>query len=105
MKKDVLEKFKAGKLTCEETNLLLDGITYNQIAKSQRIIYRVNKKVYISVLKKEEHRPKSVLFQLKDIFNKEIKVCCNPEHKFSGWCPFTTFHSADSFCAESGGRG
>lgn len=23
----------------------------------------------------------------------------------SGWCPFTTFHSADSFCAESGGRG
>lgn len=51
----------------------------------------------------EEHQ--LVLFQLKYIFNKQIKVCCNSEHKFSGWCPFTTFHSADSFCAESSGRG
>ena len=41
-----------------------------------------------------------MLFQLKYILNKQIKICCNPEHKFSGWCPFTTFHSADSFCAE-----
>ncbi len=29
----------------------------------------------------------------------------NSDHKFSGWCPFTTFHFADSFCAETCGRG
>ena len=59
----------------------------------------------VEVEKKNTDFSKSVLFQLKNIFNKQIKVCCNPEHKFSGWCPFTTFHSADGFCVESSGRG
>ena len=70
MKKDVLEKFKAGKLTCEETNLLLDGITYNQIAKSQRIIYRVNK---FSLVKNNE-LTKAIVGLIKELYINEKDI-------------------------------
>lgn len=70
MKDEVLKEFKAGNLTEDQTVLLLDGITYNQIAKSQKIVYRVNK---FNLVKNNE-LTNFIVELIKELYIKEEDV-------------------------------